>query len=45
MSGLADGQKFRKTALKVIASSIRKGNIIEQDGRLYVVLTLSLIHI
>ena len=44
MSGLAEGQKFRKTALKVIASSIRKGNIIEQDGRLYVVLTAENIH-
>src|SRR5258708_33437444 len=42
--GLAEGQKFRKTALKVIASSIRKGNIIEQDGKLYVVLTAENIH-
>ena len=33
-----------KTALKVIASSIRKGNVIEQDGRLYVVLTAENIH-
>jgi len=41
---LAGAQKFRKTALKVIASSIRKGNIIEQDGRLYVVLTAENIH-
>ena len=44
MSGLAEGQKFRKIALKVIASSIRKGNIIEQDGKLYVVLTAENIH-
>ena len=44
MSGSAEGQKFRKTALKVIASSIRKGNIIEQDGKLYVVLTAENIH-
>src|SRR4029078_14434 len=44
MHGLADGQKFRKTALKVIASSIRKGNIIEQDGKLYVVITAKNIH-
>ena len=29
MSGPGLGQKFRKTALKVIASSIRKGNILE----------------
>src|SRR5215831_13547990 len=33
-----------KTALKVIASSIRKGNVIEQDGRLYVVLSAENIH-
>src|SRR5476649_437126 len=33
-----------KTALKVIASSIRKGAIIEQDGKLYVVLTAENIH-
>ena len=37
-------QKFRKTALKVIASSIRKGNIIDKDGKLYVVLTAENIH-
>jgi elongation factor P len=35
---------FGKTALKVIASSIRKGNVIEQDGRLYVVLSAENIH-
>jgi elongation factor P len=34
----------RKTALKVIASSIRKGNVIEQDGKLYVVVTAENIH-
>src|SRR5499427_1770234 len=33
-----------KTALRVIASSIRKGNVIEQDGRLYVVLSAENIH-
>jgi elongation factor P len=33
-----------KTALKVIASSIRKGNVIEQDGKLYVVLSAENIH-
>src|SRR6478609_8175917 len=33
-----------KSALKVIASSIRKGNVIEQDGKLYVVLTAENIH-
>ncbi len=30
--------------MKVIASSIRKGNIIDQDGKLYVVLTAENIH-
>src|SRR5712675_1538781 len=33
-----------KTALKVIASSIRKGNVIEQDCKLYVVPTAENIH-
>jgi elongation factor P len=33
-----------KLSVKVIASSIRKGNIIEQDGRLYVVLNAENIH-
>src|SRR6201746_2872593 len=33
-----------KTALKVIASSIRKGNVIDMDGKLYVVLTAENIH-
>jgi elongation factor P len=31
-------------SVKVIASSIRKGNIIEQDGKLYVVLSAENIH-
>jgi elongation factor P len=44
LSGWVGGQKFRKTTLKVIASSIRKGNVIEQDGKLYVVLTAENIH-
>ena len=44
MSGPAEGQKSGKIALKVIASSIRKGNVIEQDGKLYVVLTAENIH-
>jgi elongation factor P len=30
--------------LRVIASSIRKGNVIEQDGKLYVVITAENIH-
>jgi elongation factor P len=33
-----------KSALRVIASSIRKGNIIEQDGKLYVVVSAENIH-
>jgi elongation factor P len=33
-----------KSPLRVIASSIRKGNVIEQDGKLYVVLTAENIH-
>src|SRR5690349_9176545 len=33
-----------KSALRVIASSVRKGNVIEQDGRLYVVLSAENIH-
>jgi elongation factor P len=33
-----------KIALKVIASSIRKGNVIEQDGKLYVVVSAENIH-
>jgi len=33
-----------RSALKVIASSIRKGNVIEQDGKLYVVLSAENIH-
>jgi elongation factor P len=44
MSCSVPGQIIRKTALKVIASSIRKGNVIEQDGKLYVVLTAENIH-
>jgi elongation factor P len=44
LSGPAEGQKSGKIALKVIASSIRKGNVIEQDGKLYVVLTAENIH-
>src|SRR6201987_3103111 len=42
-----DGSRARisgNTALKVIASSIRKGNVIEQDGKLYVVVTAENIH-
>jgi elongation factor P len=38
------GQTTGKTTLRVIASSIRKGNVIEQDGKLYVVLSAENIH-
>src|SRR6202040_2130500 len=34
------GTKF----VKVIASSLRKGNIVDMDGKLYVVLTIENIH-
>src|SRR5205085_11578700 len=44
LSESAGASNSGKTALKVIASSIRKGNIIEQDGKLYVVLTAENIH-
>src|SRR5689334_21437080 len=37
-------QPSGKTALRVIASSIRKGNVIEQDGKLYVVVSAENIH-
>jgi elongation factor P len=33
-----------KASVKVIASSVRKGNILEVDGKLYVVLTAENIH-
>lgn len=44
LPGSAGSQQFGKIALRVIASSIRKGNIIEQDGKLYVVLSAENIH-
>jgi elongation factor P len=44
LPGSAGSQQFGKKALRVIASSIRKGNIIEQDGKLYVVLSAENIH-
>jgi elongation factor P len=34
----------RKRPLKVIASSLRKGNVVELEGRLYVVLTATNFH-
>src|SRR3569833_3935271 len=33
-----------ESMVKVIASSLRKGNVVEQDGKLYVVLTAENIH-
>lgn len=36
--------RLEHRSVKVIASSIRKGNIIEQDGKLYVVLSAENIH-
>src|SRR5450755_4715110 len=44
LSGSVPGQNIRKTALKVIASSIRKGNVIEQDGMFYDAATAENIH-
>ena len=43
-SGPVSSHTFRKSAVKVIASSIRKGNVVELDGKLYVVLTAENIH-
>lgn len=37
-------QQPRETTLKVIASSLRKGNVVEIDDKLYVVLTASNFH-
>lgn len=37
-------QIARKTPVKVIASSLRKGNVVELDGKLYVVLTAQNFH-
>src|SRR5215470_14470365 len=42
--GRPEASNSGKKALRVIASSIRKGNIIEQDGKLYVVLSAENIH-
>jgi elongation factor P len=37
-------EKTRKPSVKVIASSLRKGNVLDIDGRLYVVLTAENFH-
>src|SRR5689334_16515392 len=42
--GRCPGKQAGITPLRVIASSIRKGNVIEQDGKLYVVVTAENIH-
>ncbi len=45
MAPRAQGPKQQKChVVSVIASSIRKGNVIEKDGKLYVVLTAENIH-
>lgn len=36
--------KLRSTLVKVIASTLRKGNVVEKDGKLYVILTAENIH-
>lgn len=36
--------KPRSTRVKVIASTLRKGNVVEKDGKLYVILTAENIH-
>src|ERR1051325_2506080 len=40
----AAARKLRIIVVKVIASSLRKGNIVDLDGRLYVVLTAENFH-
>lgn len=30
--------------MKVIASTLRKGNVVDKDGKLYVILTVENIH-
>ena len=37
-------ESLEETTLKVIASSLRKGNIVEMDGKLYVILSAENIH-
>ena len=36
--------KLRSTLVKVIASTLRKGNVVDKDGKLYVILTAENIH-
>jgi elongation factor P len=38
------GRRHRSYAVKVIASSLRKGNIVDIDGKLYVILSAENIH-
>ena len=44
LSGSLPRPEIQENSFEVIASSIRKGNVIEQDGKLYVVLTAENIH-
>lgn len=44
VSAAGDGCCIRNKVVKVIASSLRKGNIVEKDGHLYVILTAENIH-
>ena len=44
VSAAGDGRCIRNKVVKVIASSLRKGNIVEKDGHLYVILTAENIH-
>src|SRR3569833_3271224 len=37
-------RKEKKTMVSVIASSVRKGNVLEKDGKLYLVITAENIH-
>jgi elongation factor P len=43
-SGRHDNRTTRKPPVKVIASSLRKGNVVEKDGKLYVILSAENIH-
>jgi elongation factor P len=43
-TGASRSEKPRTSYVKVIASSLRKGNIVDKDGHLYVILTAENIH-
>jgi elongation factor P len=42
--GRSQGSNKEEVMVKVIASSLRKGNVVEQDGNLHVILTAENIH-